>query len=691
MFNVFAQGVETLTNFGHVPSQLVDFLDPATLNPLASVSVGFCGGPAANSTIPIPAPAAVPALVRVPIPYVSDLILTWMNLSAWHPRQQQQAEALLPRASTNPSRQGGQQGSREEEASATHISWKEFNNHYYTFLTWLSSLSPREVSREQKFMALKHAYSWETRTAAPQEARKHASRLSPHKTHELLWLVVVLQSVAVYSVCAHRRASLSLSLSLSLSPPTSPRRRRTRIPSNWPLFSALTQNVSSFSDNMKWTKRLITILSLWNITTDAYDLFQKKATNMLKSNAMTGPASSLLPWNEKSLRDMGKTIVEIETDNAEYDGSRDQSVHQEAMETFVNSFPKSAYFEEKLPNNEEGGDVASVFVEKKLDAYNNLFVDQLLGHYFAMFGMELPPGDSRVKLSSPAVPVAGDRLEVSKPLYGKDRFVPMICTFDAFLTKACNFSEAMNLKRLKNRIVLPKTGALKLFVANSSFSTAVIALHQARICISKFGAPEAFSKLGMVKLFPLLSASGPSCGPRSGDTGANMTQSEKTLLLWASIILVYLPLLVASFVSPSSAKALKGAERKMCSTVIFEGFDRVWNDISGLIANEKPMLHQNIASGVLVLLSSWVLYDGICVHLQVETAQPPPSAEEEEEDGKAMETIIQKVMDNVFNGLQLKINVMNETCIHVLQRISSDIYGVFRSSLHSAGKLNRGW
>lgn len=659
--------METLTNFGLVAAQLLAFLDPMTPQ---SPAARAAGAATTASTV------AVPARTVIPIPYVSDLILTLMNLSALHPLQQQQVEAsFLPQMATS-TREGRPENS--EHALATEFTWKDFNNHFLTFLCWLSTLPCHERSRDQKFIALRRSFSSHSWRRLPSTPAR-AGRLSPHKA-QLLWLVVVMQSVAVYS--AHMYSSS----------PTTP---RMAIPSNWPLISSLTEDVKSFSGNLKWANRLIAVVSLWNITTDAYDLFQKKTKKMLQGGVV------ILPWNEKSLWKMSKTDVEVETENYEFDGSKHQSVRLNEMEEFVKSFVRSEYFLLHQDRTSEGvdGDV-SVFVEKKLDAYNTHFVDQLLRQYFAMFGMELPPvGGRRESLTSPTVSVGVDVEARRTHYYGKDRFVSIIGTFEAFLTKICNFSEAINLKRLKSRIILPKTGVLKLFVENSSFSTAIVALHQARICIGKFGAGEAFSKLGISKLFPLASAVSTkyntSMTGSSGaiDPGANLTKSEQSLFLWASIVLVYLPLLVTSFASP---KALKHSERKTCITVVTEGFDRVWKDISDLIENGHPMLNQNVASGVLVLLFSLVLYDGVSIQLKAGAAQAPPAAAatcipvSPDDDGKLVVSIIQKVMDNVFNGLQLKINVMNETCIGVLLRMSSDLYAVFRS-LHASNKLNRGW
>jgi hypothetical protein len=702
---IFMLGVGTCSNFSTITAHLLAQLLPATAQSAPR-----------HSTAPPPS-----------IPYLSDLIVTLMNLTGLHAVQQQQLEALVPTLSNpHPGSNAGHSNPSSSASASNKLSWKEFNHHFSSFLTWFSALSSSERSRDRMFAALNHDYSSTTleegyssssssgpfsmdvvsstlvlriggatkRGVLQAEGKERAKqeRLS-HRHEQLVWLIMVMQSVVFVSA---KRASFASSNNI------------VKISPNWPLMSSVTKHITSLSARLLWVNRLIAILSLWEITTDAYDLFQEMVMTMLTTNVLKGsnisaesPSIPLPPWDEKSLVNIAKGEEELENENEIFDGSNEQLIRCKALEAFVKSFTGGEYFQHKENGDK---DAMATLDDSKLKAYDSYIVDQLLGQYFAMFGVKLPArgNGGATRMDVEEVFRAATSMNTTNSVigggntslyYGQDCFVPIIRSFDTLLTKICDFSEKVNLMRLKTRIIRPKTGVMKLFVENSSFSSAMIAICQARICIERFSAAEAFNKLGILKTFNFLSDSAHSdvystTTTSGASAAASLTKNEYTLLLWYSIGTVYLPLLVTAFGTTSSGKVLKYSERYECFQVVCKGFDHLWTDLYEQATHKQCMLNQNVASGVLILLSSLLLYDSRSAQLKTKASQ---SFSSDDDENKLLGEIMQKIMDNVFNGLQIKQNVVNETCICLLQRITSDLCDFFYSSFRPSNTLNTEW
>ena len=639
--------------------------------------------------------------------YLSDLIGTLCNMSRLHPMQHKQWSLFFPLVDlTGNGNENGQD----------KFSWKEFNIKLLSFLSWFSSVVSVEKSRSRMFSTLNHDYYYDSdikgsspapattfRTSSIGVAESNAKdfnirRKLSNRTEQLIWLVIVVQSI----VFASNEVS-SKSLSQSTLTPT------LKITSNWVLMSSLVKENTTFSDNLVWINRLLSILPLWEITTDAYDMYQDILMKMLRHNLDLSGSScdysgSLLPWNEASLLNLGQDEIEIEKQNNEFDESNDQLLHMQNMEKFVKSFT-SGYFNNIFDINTENVEMTSV--QMKIDTYRNWFVEKWLGNYFAFFNLKLPLTSDGI-FSLPDVMDIKNTSYSSKP-YGCDCFMPVVCSFDSLLDKICSHSEKANLMRLKPRIIRPKTGVLKLFAENRNFSTAIISIYQASLCINKFGASEAFTKLGILKTFSFLNDSNSS---KSGVSNTSLTKVEQNLLLWYAIVIIYLPLLLESCMSSSSfsqplvaasqtacatppssslpCSPLKHAERLECFQLICKGFDTLWTNVYEQATFKQHMLNQNIASGAMVLLTSIVLYDGIRLQFksyEASLSSADPLTVLTEKEVELVNNMMQKIMDNLFNGLQLKQDVLNGVCISLLQNIADDVYDVVHTSFHTKPRV----
>ena len=584
--------------------------------------------------------------------YLNDIIICAMNLSGPHAVQLRQLQEF---ASTACLPEPGSCVCKE-------LTWKEFNEKLTSFLTWAMKFPTNEHDRSRIFVDLHCDYDIFRQSAScPEKIFKfqtagmivrskvgdfsaHSSLSMDKRLDQTVWFSVVMQSTIFFSL--KPIAQFPVMSENFITP-------------NWGLVNSLTTHVSSFRMCLPWISRVVALLSLWGTTTEGHVLFQMLLSKMLNSASTEQAISIYFPWNENCLRRLDMTALEEDQHNSNFDTSIEQLRRCRALEDFV----------KKLSQDETEFNFRQGLISIRM--YDEIYIDQLLRLFFALYDYEIP----RLNILPFSAAFDFSSFDFRRP-FGKDCFVPAVLCFDALLCKVQeNVGESeIEFKRLKSRIVRPVTGVLKLFVENMSFSTGIISLYQARICLEKFGANDVFGKLCLSRTFKFLDSIG--CDYES----LNMTKKEHELLLWFAIITVYLPL-----VTTSIGNYLKLSERKECYNIICGGFEQVWTEIRDQAIFKPGMLNQNIASGAVVIISSLVLYNSFCLS---ESEAPSGFVED---DGTFLKDTLQKIMDNIFNGLQLKQNIVNEACLRLLQRIAFDLFHSFRNAFLSSATPRKEW
>ena len=230
--------------------------------------------------------------------------------------------------------------------------------------------------------------------------------------------------------------------------------------------------------------------------------------------------------------------------------------------------------------------------------------------------------------------------------------------------------------RLRSRIVRPKTGILKLASEVKSFTAAMIAMFQVQACMSKFGATEVLLKSGLSKIVPFEGI--------SKEMTCYESKAEELLLLWSSIVLIYLPALHEALSSDGNSKS-RTSEDEECFAMVSRGCDEAWSEYRDYQLGGSHMASQTKSMCSMVMLCSLVMYDGLRGKLRNCFVSPDSCT-------ALLEKSLKKVMESIFNGFQMKAPEISSQCIHLLDQISHDLYSAWKTACSSCTiEFSRYW
>ena len=195
-------------------------------------------------------------------------------------------------------------GDATEECDSSPIPWKDFNCHFFRFICWI--LAHPTVAKKSRFRAFSAVGKGLSTCGRDDQgvSMVGATVLSSRRgvtsgnfiTEHFPWLILVLQSVVLMLTSGEHDDSSTAA-------------KPKRIVPNWAFIRVFTTNELDCSLKLSWLKRSISLLSIWDITTDAYDFFQDTLIDLCSIEIMP------LPWNEYSLIDKSRTPSEREEAN----------------------------------------------------------------------------------------------------------------------------------------------------------------------------------------------------------------------------------------------------------------------------------------------------------------------------------------------------------------------------------------